>query len=148
MSEANLNARRRFVASVLSTPTLAVLPAHSTTDAQVQKMKGEEMTILTPYLLFEGNCHHAMEFYKSCFGGELALTKVKDSPAKNHMPAVQQDKVLNARLRSSNGDLGIGLAALRSNCHSRQYGLSFLERWDNSGVGSFIRETIQRCGSH
>jgi len=102
MSEANLNARRRFVASVLSTATLAVLPAHSTTDAQVQKMKGEEMTILTPYLLFDGNCHHAMEFYKSCFGGELALTKVKDSPAKNHMPAVQQDKVLNARLRSSN----------------------------------------------
>jgi PhnB protein len=46
-----------------------------------------------------------MEFYKSCFGGELALTKVKDSPAKNHLPAVQQDKVLNARLRS--GDLEI-----------------------------------------
>ena len=105
MSEANLNSRRHFVESSLSTPTLAVLPTHSTTDAQMQKMKGEKMTILTPYLLFDGNCHQAMEFYKSCFGGELALTKVKDSPAKNHLPAVQQDKVLNARLRS--GDLEI-----------------------------------------
>ena len=105
MSETNLYSRRHFVASALSTATLALLPGHFTTDDQVQKMKGEEMMILTPYLLFDGNCHQAMEFYKSCFGGELALTKVKDSPAKNHLPAVQQDKVLNARLRS--GDLEI-----------------------------------------
>lgn len=58
------------------------------------------MTSLTPYLLFDGNCLEAMEFYKSCFGGELTLTKVKDSPAQDHMPAVQQDKVLNAQLRT------------------------------------------------
>ena len=60
------------------------------------------MTTLTPYLLFDGNCHQAMEFYKSCFGGELASTKVKDSPAKDYMPAVQQEKILNARLRRGN----------------------------------------------
>ena len=39
------------------------------------------MTSLTPYLLFEGKCQQAMEFYKSCFGGELTAIKVKDSPA-------------------------------------------------------------------
>lgn len=60
------------------------------------------MTTLTPYLLFDGTCHQAMEFYKSCFGGELTATKVKDSPAKDHMPAVQQEKILNARLKSGN----------------------------------------------
>lgn len=102
MSEANPNSRRRFVASALSTATLAAVPTRSPRDTQMQKMKAEETTILTPYLLFDGNCHQAMEFYKSCFGGALALTKVKDSPAKNHMPPVQQDKVLNARLRSRN----------------------------------------------
>lgn len=58
------------------------------------------MTTLTPYLLFDGTCHEAMEFYKSVFGGELTATKVKDSPAKDHMPAFQQDKVINARLVS------------------------------------------------
>lgn len=58
------------------------------------------MTNLTPYLLFDGNCLEAMEFYKSCFGGELILTKVKDSPMKDHMLAIQQDKVLNAQLRT------------------------------------------------
>ncbi len=60
------------------------------------------MATLTPYLLFDGNCHEAMEFYKACFGGELTAMKVKDSPAKDHMPAVQQEKTINARLKSGN----------------------------------------------
>ena len=38
------------------------------------------MTTLTPYLLFDGNCRQAMEFYRSCLGGELILTVVKDTP--------------------------------------------------------------------
>lgn len=58
------------------------------------------MTTLTPYLLFQGACSQAMEFYKACLGGELTLTKVKDSPAKEHMPAVLHERVLHARLRS------------------------------------------------
>jgi PhnB protein len=62
---------------------------------------GEDyMTTLTPYILFDGNCQQAMEFYKSCFGGELNSMKVKDSPAKDYMPAVQQEKTINARLKS------------------------------------------------
>jgi len=91
--------RRRFVASALSAAALAALPARSMADSKMQKMGGNQMTTLTPYLLFEGKCK-AMEFYKSCFGGELTATKVKDSPAKDFMPAVQQEKILNARLRS------------------------------------------------
>ena len=58
------------------------------------------MTTLTPYLLFDGNCHQAMEFYKSCFGGELTFMKVKDSPVRDRMPPVQLNKTLNARLKS------------------------------------------------
>jgi PhnB protein len=60
---------------------------------------------LMPYLLFDGKCREAMEFYQLCLGGELRLTKVKDSPAKDQMPAFQQDKVLNAHL--SKGELEI-----------------------------------------
>ena len=58
------------------------------------------MTTLTPYLLFDGNCQDAMEFYKECFGGDLSITKVKDSPAKTQMPPSLHDRILNARLRS------------------------------------------------
>lgn len=63
------------------------------------------MTTLTPYLLFDGNCRQAMEFYKACIGGELTVTSVKDSPMKDRLPASQHEKVINARLRS--GDLYI-----------------------------------------
>ena len=56
------------------------------------------MTKLMPYLLFDGTCREAMAFYQSCLGGELTLTNVKDSPAKDQMSAAQQDKVINAHL--------------------------------------------------
>jgi PhnB protein len=71
------------------------------TDAKMQKI-GDEMTTLTPYLLFDGNCHQAMEFYRSCFGGELTSVKVKDSPAKDHMAPAQLNKTIHARLKSGN----------------------------------------------
>jgi PhnB protein len=92
--------RRRFVASAFSAGALAVLPARSMAEVKMRKIGGNEMTTLTPYLLFDGKCQQGMEFYKSCFGGELTATKVKDSPAKDFMPAVQQEKIVNARLRN------------------------------------------------
>src|SRR6266700_5313717 len=93
--------RRRFVGTALSAAALATaLPGRSVADAEMQKIGGNEMTTLTPYLLFDGKCQQAMEFYKFCFGGELAETKVKDSPAKDFMAAFQQEKIVNARLRS------------------------------------------------
>jgi PhnB protein len=52
-----------------------------------------------------------MEFYKSCFGGELTFTKVKDSPIKDQMPAGQQEKVLNARLASGNRSGNVEISA-------------------------------------
>src|ERR1700723_2112344 len=91
--------RRQFAASALATAALAALPAISRADAKGQQIKGDEIMNLTPHLLFDGNCHQAMEFSKSCFGGELTSMKVKDSPAKDYMPAVQQEKTLNARLK-------------------------------------------------
>ena len=98
--------RRQIIASALSMAAFAAMPSQARTSpephSQLQKPKGEEMTTLMPYLLFDGSCGQAMEFYRSVFGGELSLTKVKDSPAKAQMQPFQQDKVLNARLKSSN----------------------------------------------
>jgi PhnB protein len=100
MSRINEYTRRSFVASVISTGALAALPIHQRAESNSQKIKGEEMTRLTTYLLFDGNCHEAMEFYRSCLGGELTFMKVKDSPVKDHMPAVQLNKTINAKLKS------------------------------------------------
>jgi PhnB protein len=92
--------RRKFVA--LAAPALvAAMPAHSKARITSRVGQGEEMMILTPYLLFDGSCHDAMQFYHSVLGGELTLTKVKDSPVRHHMPAFQQEKTINAHLRSN-----------------------------------------------
>jgi PhnB protein len=63
------------------------------------------MTRLSTYLLFNGSCERAMEFYRSCFGGELTLTKVGDSPFEDQMPAAMHGRVLNARLKSVSVDI-------------------------------------------
>lgn len=58
------------------------------------------MIRLTPFLLFDGNCAKAMEFYHSCFGGDLILTRLGETPMKDNFPAEQQHKITNAYLRS------------------------------------------------
>jgi hypothetical protein len=106
ISKANEISRRQFAATALSTAPLGTFQTRAMADAKKQKLKGDRMTTLTPCLLFDGNCQQAIEFYKSCFGGELTAAKVADSPVKDQMPAVQRDdRILNARLRSSNLDI-------------------------------------------
>lgn len=58
------------------------------------------MLNLIPFLLFQGNCAEAMAFYQSCLGGELSITRIADTPMKNHMPPDQHNKVAHARLES------------------------------------------------
>ncbi len=55
---------------------------------------------LTPYLSFNGNCKEAMEFYKSCFGGELEISLVGDSPMSKDMPD-KKDWVMHSMLKSN-----------------------------------------------
>ena len=92
--------RREFVTAAVSAASVAAVPARAVSDEPAPGKKGNPMTTtLTPYLLFDGTCHQAMEFYRSCFGGVLSSMKVKDSPVKDHMPPAQQEKVLNAHLK-------------------------------------------------
>lgn len=58
------------------------------------------MTHFGPFLLFDGNCAEAMRFYQACFGGELSLTTVGDSPMKDRFPVEQHGKVVHAQLKS------------------------------------------------
>lgn len=55
-----------------------------------------------PFLLFDGNCAEAMTFYHQCFGGELTLTKLGDSPMKNMLPPEKHNRIINANLKSGN----------------------------------------------
>lgn len=58
------------------------------------------MLRLTPFLLFQGNCAEAMEFYRGCFGGSLTLTRLADTPMKAQYPEEQHHKVVYAYLQS------------------------------------------------
>jgi PhnB protein len=53
-----------------------------------------------PYLLFDGRCDEAVEFYQSALGAEVTmLMRFKDSPDPGMCPAGAQDKVMHASLR-------------------------------------------------
>ena len=54
----------------------------------------------TPFLLFDGNCAEAMTFYHQCLGGELALTKLGDTPMKDMFPKEKWERLINAHLKS------------------------------------------------
>jgi PhnB protein len=54
----------------------------------------------TPFLLFDGNCAEAMTFYHQCLGGELALTKLGDTPMKAQFPVEKHERLINAHLQS------------------------------------------------
>ena len=58
------------------------------------------MLRLTPFLLFNGDCAEAMEFYQSCFGGSLTLTRLSDTPMKAHFVPEQHHKITYALLQS------------------------------------------------
>ena len=54
----------------------------------------------TPFLLFDGNCAEAMTFYQNCFGGNLTLTKLGDTPMKDQFPPEKHSRIINAQLKS------------------------------------------------
>ncbi len=57
-------------------------------------------TILNPYLIFNGNCKEAMNFYKDCFGGELTMQTVAESPMASQLPPSLQDAIMHSQLIS------------------------------------------------
>ena len=60
------------------------------------------MTTLTTYLLLDGTCQQAMQFYNSVFGGTLSYTSIGDSPMKHYFSETMHNRIVNARLLSDN----------------------------------------------
>ncbi len=63
------------------------------------------MRHLIPYLFFNGNCREAMNFYKTCFGGDLEIMTYAEAPEKNESMKGNEDDILHSSLR--NGPFGI-----------------------------------------
>ncbi|HSX52880.1 MAG TPA: VOC family protein [Patescibacteria group bacterium] len=58
------------------------------------------MTKFGSYLLFDGNCKEALNFYKECLGGELDITTVGESTMSAQFPSDKQNKIVHAQLQS------------------------------------------------
>jgi PhnB protein len=58
------------------------------------------MTIINAYIVFNGECRKAMEFYKECLGGELFFLTVGASPIAAQCPSSMQDNILHSTLTS------------------------------------------------
>ena len=56
------------------------------------------MKSISPYLMFQGNCEEAMNFYHSCFGGTLEIRRFGDT----EMPVEEdyRDKIMHGELKS------------------------------------------------
>ena len=63
------------------------------------------MITLSTYLLLDGSCSAAMEFYRSCLGGELSMSLVRDTPMKAMFPPEMHNRVINAHLKSESMSL-------------------------------------------
>jgi PhnB protein len=64
---------------------------------------------LNPYLLFNGQCEEAFQFYEKCLGGKIeAIHKFGGSPMAQGMPAEWQGKVMHAALNLGGGMILMG----------------------------------------
>jgi PhnB protein len=59
------------------------------------------MATLNPYLNFDGNCREAMEFYRTCLGGELSVMTYGDAPDGTKLPAAERAKLMHAHLKTA-----------------------------------------------
>ncbi len=69
------------------------------------QMSTQNTMTVTTYLLLDGNCKDAMQFYGRVFRGALTLSEIGESPMKNHFPEIMHQRILNARLVAPGIDL-------------------------------------------
>jgi PhnB protein len=60
------------------------------------------MKHMSGYLSLSSRCREAMAFYQKCFGGELTMMTVRETPIAAEFPEDQQDHILHAMLTSGN----------------------------------------------
>ncbi|WP_353807525.1 VOC family protein [Agromyces sp. SYSU T00194] len=60
------------------------------------------MSILNPYLSFDGVAREAMEFYRSVFGGELTTSTFRDFHMED-LPEDELDGIMHAQLTTPSG---------------------------------------------
>ena len=66
------------------------------------------MSIINPYIGFNGKCREAMTFYKECLDGDLSLQKIGESPMAAQMSSEMGPQILHSILTRGNTLLLMG----------------------------------------
>lgn len=67
------------------------------------------MASANPYLMFDGNCEEAFDFYKSVFGGEFeAKSRFDEAPSDQKMGDSEGSKIMHVSLPIGNGSSLMG----------------------------------------
>jgi len=113
------------------------------------------MKQINAYLHLNNKCKEAMIFYKDCFGGELSMQTVGESPMANQMPTEMKDAILHATL--TNGEAVIiatdmmdpeqakegSMISLCINCTSEEEIHSVFDKLSQGGkVGHALEDTF------
>jgi PhnB protein len=77
----------------------------STSTQSTVRKETRMATRITPYIRFDGNCSEAMKFYKNCFGGDLSVMTVAESPMAGKVPSADPKDVFHASLSSGSNEL-------------------------------------------
>ncbi len=54
---------------------------------------------LNPYIVLDGRCREAFEFYQRTLGGEIAFMTVGESPMASSMPTDTHDRIMHVTLQ-------------------------------------------------
>lgn len=57
---------------------------------------------LTPYLIFNGNCKQALDFYKTILGGELFIHTYGEAKQLNDLRKEDENKIMHGNLKKGN----------------------------------------------
>ena len=72
------------------------------------------MSSITPFIrINDGKCREAMEFYKTCFNGEIESLTVKDSPMAKDMPTEKHGLIMHSLLKVKGNIILIGMDMMR-----------------------------------
>lgn len=67
------------------------------------------MSIINPYLTFDGNCEAAFNFYRSVFGGDFNfIGRFRDMPAEYEVPDADKEKIMHISLPISKETILMG----------------------------------------
>ncbi|MFS8112722.1 VOC family protein [Rhizobium jaguaris] len=100
---------------------------------------------LNAYLIFDGDCRQAMEFYHQCLGGELTVMDYSHPDVASHTPAHWREKVMHARLTV--GDAVLMASDGRPGETGKKYGFSVSLQVDKAGEADKQFAALQEGGT-